>query len=697
MRKLSDFQTRLLLAAVLAALSLAVFWPATHYDFIKLDDPYYVSDNAHVLTGLTGENIRWAFHTIYLYWWLPLLWISYMVDATLFGPGPYGFHLTNILLHAANAALLFWTLSRMTGSKGRSFFVAALFALHPLRVESVAWITERKDVLSGLFLCLCLLAYLRQVERPTPLRFWLLQVLMLLGLMAKSILIVLPFLLLLLDYWPLRRSAASLDLGVWKRWRPLLVEKSFLFGLAILFAALTIFTHPPVGAHVTNTSLWNRATLIAPNYWSYLGKIFWPTQLSILYPPTAPAGLLRLLAPLGLLGLTLLFWRRRVKCPALLVGWLWFLATLFPVIRGIRFDEQSAFSDRYTYLPAIGVAIALTWGAGEWIRTRPHLRLPLLSAGALLVIACVALTRSDLPLWTNSAPLFTRLIQFAPEHDMSNNCYGRLLLDQGKPAEALPYLAKAFRLNPADPIAPANYAEALIALERNEDAIAWLKAALEKCDAQDANLNILLACAYLNTGQAVAALPYLQIAVAGQPDRPGWRVELIRACFEAGLPESAQAEILRLRAQGVSQITDFDSLIAHYGGLWRQGERLHAWHFFQNNLARCPSDIALHRYAAWLLATDPEPPAPMAEAVRLAQQAIQLNSVPDYRLLATLAAAFAANGQFEEAQQTSGQALAMARQSGDEISALEISRHLAAYQQHRPWREGLPEGIGQQP
>ena len=191
---------------LLVALTLALFWPATRCGFINFDDDRYVADNPVVRQGLTLPGIRWALTTTYELWWLPLLWISYMADTSLFGTGPAGYHLTNVLLHAANALLLFWTLFRLTGSKGRSFFAAAFFAVHPLRIESVVWITERKDVLSGLFFFLCLLAHLRQVERPSFLRRWTLPALMLLGLMAKSTLVVLPFLLLLLDYWPLRRA-----------------------------------------------------------------------------------------------------------------------------------------------------------------------------------------------------------------------------------------------------------------------------------------------------------------------------------------------------------------------------------------------------------------------------------------------------------------------------------------------------------
>ena len=192
--------------ALLAALTLALFWPAVGYDFIKLDDDLYICLNPHVLTGLSISNIRWAFTTVYQNWWLPLLWISYMADTRFFGSEPFGYHLTNILLHTANAALFFWILFRATGSRWRSFFAAAFFAIHPLRVESVAWISERKDVLSGLFFMLSVLAYVRHTERPSATRLGMVHLWMLLGLLSKSMLVILPPLLLLLDYWPLGRA-----------------------------------------------------------------------------------------------------------------------------------------------------------------------------------------------------------------------------------------------------------------------------------------------------------------------------------------------------------------------------------------------------------------------------------------------------------------------------------------------------------
>ncbi len=685
------------LAAALALLVLLLYRPASHYDFIPFDDPLYISNNPHVMSGLTPANVRWAFTAVHEQWWLPVLWISYMLDVECQGPAPGGFHRTNIFLHALNAALLFWVLSGMTGSRGRSWFAAALFALHPLWVESVAWLTERKDVLAGLFFLLALLAYLHQVRQPSALRQGLVFGALLLGLMSKATVITLPLLLLLLDYWPLRRAGDPLERQNRSAWLALLREKIPLFALSLLFGFINLHTHVSGSGSDAAVPWLARLGLIAPNYWAYLAKIFWPVQLSALYPECDIVhGLQNAAAIIGLLAITGFLLRRRHAAPYALVGWLWFLVALLPVIRGVRLG-LAAYADRFTYLPAIGLGIALVWSVGDGLQRHRNWRGPALLAGVLVLAACGILTHLRLPVWTNATTLFPHLLVYAPNHDMATLGYGQLLLDQGRPAEALPYLEKAIRLNPAVPAAAAAQARALLALDRNEDARVALQQAMERCGPADPDLNMLMARALLNTRQAAAALPYLEKAVAGQPANPGWQVEWIRALFEADQPDEARRHIQQLREQGISRFSDFDSLISHYGGLWLDGERLHAWHFFQNNLTRLPNDILLHRYAAWLLATDPAAPAPASAAVRLAEQARALNPRPDGSLLATLAAALAANGQYEEAQVQAAQALALAQQSGDFNLTAEISRQLSAYRQHQPWRESFPKPPEPQP
>ena len=677
----------LLLALSLALLALALFWPATRYGFINFDDDRYVSENSVVLRGLTPHGIRWAFTTVHELWWLPLLWISYMADINLFGPGPFGHHLTNVLLHAVNVALLFWFLFRLTGSRWRSAFVAALFAIHPLRIESVVWITERKDVLSGLFFFLALLAYLRQVERSPAAGFWILPMLMLLGLMAKSTLVILPFLLLLLDYWPLGRLRSLWGSGALSQWKPLLEEKIPLFGLSFLFIAITLCTHGTTNENAAPLSIWSRLTLIAPNYWDYLALIFWPADLSLIRPPGFPPGSLRLLAGPALLAPTFLFWRLRNRFPALLIGWLWFLGGLFPLIRGIRFDEQSAFSDRYAYLPSIGIGLMLAWGAGYLAERRKKLVLPLALLGLAALAACFWRSSIRLPDWKDSPTMFRRLIEYAPTDPHVTNGYGHELLKQGRIEEAMPYFVHAAALRPKTSTAVLNYADALVRLGRFEEVLAWLQAAREKGFPDAVEVKALSGLAHLGSGRAAEAVPLLRQAVQWRPAHPAWRVELIRALFEAGEPAAAQEEIRGLQALGIPHIRDFDSLAIHYAGVWQLGDAIKGWSFFRNNLRLQPDSIVLLNNAAWLLATMDRPPAPPEEALRYARHAVEIAPTSHPGLLDTLAAALAANGQYEEAAATVQQAIDLARKNGAEDLVRNMGLRLAVYRQNRPWRE----------
>ena len=670
-------------------MTLAAFAPAIRYDFVNFDDGGFVSENSHVLSGLSWANVRWAFTAVHEQWWLPVLWISYMADAALFGPGPFGFHLTNVLLHAIGAGLLFWALFRATGAPWRCFMVAAFFAVHPLRVESVAWITERKDVLSGFFFFLALLAYVRHAERPASARFGLVFAFMLLGLMSKGTVMVLPLVLLLLDFWPLRRAACPPAPGAWRQWRGLIAEKIPLFLLSAAFVFINLQTHASATGRASGMAFASRLALIAPDYWTYLGLLFWPARLCSHYPPHDLVLLPRTLgATIGLLLPTIAFWRGRSKAPWLLVGWLWFLVALAPMIRGVRLDPMLDHADRYTYLSGIGISICLVWGAAAISARAGRLRFLAPAAGLLLLAACAWKTVLQLPTWKDSLALYRQQIAVCPGNHLAHNNLGRALLERGRFEEALPHFRRTMELRPDDSnLAAANYAEALIRLDRNEQAIGFLQSALAQRDPRHPEMNLLLGFAFLNVDRAAEAIPCLRQAVAAAPQQLGWRIELVRALYEAGQPEAAQEEIRRLQVLGFSQFRNFDGLASHYAALWRSGEILHAWHFFRNNLRRRPDDAALANNAAWCLATAENPPAPPAEALRLARRAEELAPGPHPGILDTLAAALAANGLFEEAEQTAQEALGLARQGQDDQLAAQIPARLDTYRQRRPWRE----------
>ena len=528
------------IAALLFVLTAVLFWPATGYDYINLDDHLYIPENPMVSSGFSWGGVHQAFTAVYEQWWLPLLWISYMADIELFGAGPFGHHLVNVLLHAVNAGLLFWALFRMTGARWRCFFVAALFAWHPLRMESVAWITERKDVLSGVFFMLALLAHVRDAAPPPARRMGRVFALMLLGLMAKSSVVVLPFLLLLLDYWPLGRGGDPWGRGSWGRWRPLVAEKIPLFALSAIFIVLTLITHGTAGGEHVDTSLANRLTLIAPNYWSYLGKIFWPARLTILYPTNvATSWIVRLLAPLGLLILTGCAWHFRKAKPVLMVGWLWFLMAMAPVVRGIRFDELSAFSDRYTYLPGIGIGWILAWAAAELTEKSRRLKGPVAVACGLVLSACLVRAHEQLPWWRNSLVMFQRAAQLAPESHFVRNSLGLALVETGRVEEGAAQLEQALRLLPGHPVYLSHLGAALLKLGRAEDALALQNEAI-RLRPNDANYHNNRGKALMALGRKDEAQGAYEEALRLAPAHPEAHYNLGFLFYEGGRAQDAR-------------------------------------------------------------------------------------------------------------------------------------------------------------
>ena len=684
----SAFAIGLLLAALLAGLVLAVFWPATGYEFLKLDDNVYIQQNTAVLHGLTPSSVRWAFTTVHEDWWLPLLWISYMVDTELFGTGPFGYHLTNIVLHALNAALLFWVLFRFTGFRWRSAFVAALFALHPLRVESVAWIAERKDVLSGLFFLLGLLAHRRYVERPDRARLWTLPLCMLLGLMSKGILIVFPFVLLLLDFWPLQRATALWGRAAWPQWKPLLREKIPLFVLTGVFVAVNLHTHGAASPVFNPVPLADRLGLIFPNYWAYLRQIFWPLHVAILHPENDVVHWpLSFAALAGLVALTALAWHQRARRPWLLFGWLWFLLILFPVVRGVRYSLAS-IADRFTYLPFIGLAVACTWTLADLVPRRHGSRAALAAAALILLAACTARTRAILPFWKDTRSAFGHVLSHDPGHAFSNNNYGEFLMGQGQLEEALVYFERAVAGQPQFTPFASNLGLALLLLNRPDDALRCLEAARKRAAPTDpcSHLDLTTGLAWMEKNEPAKAIPFLRRAVGEAANLPTWRAELARACRENGDLAACSNELARIAADGFSNLGSFDGLCLYYMGLWQHGHGRRAWTFFQREIARDPANIQLMNNAAWFLAIDPPAGASAADALALAEQARALAGDTHPGLLDTLALAYAANGRYTEAIHWAEQAKAISLDAGLPDLAAQIDLRLQAYRAGTAWR-----------
>ncbi|HXD00829.1 MAG TPA: hypothetical protein VN048_15920 [Verrucomicrobiae bacterium] len=408
----------------LAVVTILLYAPVVGHSFIDYDDADYVFDNPHVTTGLSTANLVWAFRTGFAANWHPLTWLSHMLDCQLFGLNPGPQHLVNALLHAVNTALLFFALARMTGQLWRSAFVAALFGWHPLHVESVAWIAERKDVLSTTFGFLTIVAYHSYTRHKNWRRYALVALFFSLGLMAKPMLVTLPCVLLLLDYWPLRRFQPSMLNNQLLTVRGLLVEKIPLFSLAAAACVITFLVQRASGAVVSIASvpLPPRLENGLLSCFRYLGKMVWPDGLMLPYMFGLDFNpMIVLVAALALAALTFAAIRLGGRFQYLPVGWLWYLGTLMPVIGVVQVGIQS-MADRYTYIPSIGVSILIAWGAGDALAYLGMLRKVIAPLAVAILGACLVLTTLQLRYWKNSETLFFHSILVQPYNLAAMDC-----------------------------------------------------------------------------------------------------------------------------------------------------------------------------------------------------------------------------------------------------------------------------------
>jgi protein O-mannosyl-transferase len=455
--------TDLWIYMLLAAAVLAAYWQVSQFGFVNYDDPAYVVENANTNGGITWHGLVWAFSHSFDGNWFPLTWISHMLDCQIFGLDAGFHHLTNVAIHAAATLLLFALLRRITGARWPSAMVAALFALHPLHVESVAWIAERKDVLSAFFWMLTLWAYARYVARPGPARYGWTLVAFSLGLMAKPMIVTLPLVLVLLDYWPFAR-------GVHIR------EKLPFLALSAAVSVVTYAVHKqakavvslnllPVGTRVENALV---------SYGAYIGKMFWPGRLAVFYP--YPAGSLAWPATLAALGIAVvtaaaIFAAR--KRPYFIVGWLWYLVTLLPVIGLIQAGRQ-ARADRYTYIPMIGLSIALVWAATELLQRWPAPRAALAVA---ICAACLVLTWHQVSYWQDGVTLFQHAVDVTGDNYVARFNLAHELRERGEDAEAARQLEEAVRIQPDSGFAHTELGNLLAKQGRTDQALAELRAA----------------------------------------------------------------------------------------------------------------------------------------------------------------------------------------------------------------------------
>jgi Tfp pilus assembly protein PilF len=434
----------------LVVITLGTFADVRTFDFVSYDDPWYITSNPHVTAGLSWQGLWWALTSGYLFYWHPLTWLTHMTDVQLFGLNAGGHHTTNLLLHIAGTLVLFFTLRRATGAEGPSALVAALFAVHPLHVESVAWVSERKDVLSGLLFMLTLWAYVRYANRQTTARYLLVALFLSLGLMAKPMLVTLPVVLLLFDVWPLRRLALA---GLASRGKAfsLLREKIPLFVLAGLAGLATLAVQAQVGAvgTLTQLPLTYRVSNALLSYVNYAVQMVWPTGLAVFYPypPALPPWWHVAAAAIALVIATLVTVRARVRRPYLLAGWLWYLVTLLPVIGLFQAGDQ-LMADRFTYIPLIGLFVMFAWSGADAAARWPRLRPALTVASLLVVGACAFGARQQTQFWANSETLWRRALSVTTGNHRAHAALGEVFERQGLVDEAIAEYRTALRIVP---------------------------------------------------------------------------------------------------------------------------------------------------------------------------------------------------------------------------------------------------------
>ena len=517
-----------LAASLLVVVTLAVYAPVRHYPFVIYDDWDYVLKNPHVLSGLTSGNITWAFTGFYAANWHPLTWISHMLDCQLWGANAGMHHVVNVIIHAVNTVLLFVLLREMTGATWRPALVAALFAWHPLHVESVAWIAERKDVLSTCFWMLTLLAYARYARNPSRWRYLLVIFLFAPALMSKPMVVTLPLVLLLLDFWPLKRLQSQPG-----NLRRLVYEKVPLLVMAAASCVVTCLAQQHGGAvqSLDNIPLSLRLANALGGYVIYLKKIFWPADLAVFYPlpATVSSGMLTG-AILLLLGITAWVIAVRSRCAYLLVGWFWYLGTLIPVIGLVQTGAQ-ALADRYTYVPSVGVLIGIVWGAGELAGRRRHRVFALSFISLSLIILCLVLTRQQLGYWKDSETLLRHALEVSPNNYLSHYNLGVALREQGDDAEAVYQLEQAIHLRPSYVDARCYLAAELNRRGHSDEAIQQLQEAI-RIDPESWNARNTLGEILSENGRPTEALSQYQEAVRLNPDfaeaRNGFGIALAR-------------------------------------------------------------------------------------------------------------------------------------------------------------------------
>jgi tetratricopeptide (TPR) repeat protein len=734
----------------LAAIVLLVFGRTLRCGFVNFDDDTNVYENSHVTDGLSVPGITRAFVRTQIGHWDPLTTISHLLDCQLYGLHPWGHHLTNVLLHGTSAILLFLLLKRLTRSFWCSAFAAALWAIHPLRVESVAWISERKDVLSGVFFMLTLLAYESYVRKGRELwRYLLVMALFACGLMSKSMLVTLPVVLLLLDWWPLERFGKPAD---WRRAAPLIREKLPMFALSGLMAVVQVLSAHGTIVALDKLPFSQRLANAFISYIVYIREIFWPFNLAVFYPyPNRLPLWEAALALAALIAITGGCYLLRRKCPWLLMGWLWYVVMLVPVI-GIVQAGELARADRYTYLPQIGLCVMLAW-IGAALTAKLHLPRwapGMLSIGAIVALMTVAF--HQISYWDDSETLWSHALACTDNNRIAHNNLGNVLAEKGELDQALAHFQAALKIKPDFAEAFNNVGDILLDKGDFDEAIAVYRRALAiKPDYAEAHYN--LGDALSKKGDVDGAIAQFRMALAITPDAGAVHYNLGNAYLRKGMLDDAFAEyqkVLQTNPRFAEVYNNIANILVREGRsdeavgqyetalklkpnypearynlaniligkgelneaiaqlqaavdnepdfvdaqyvlavtLRRTGRINEAIVHYRKVLEIKPDSVETENNLAYLLAACGDSQLRNgAEAEELAKRANQQTGGSSPIILGTLAAAYAEEGRFPEALTTVNQAIQAAEAHGNNALASSLQEHLKLYEAGKPLRE----------
>jgi tetratricopeptide (TPR) repeat protein len=716
---------------------VVVFAPllGNEYEFFRNDDGDYVVQNPHVNSGLKPENISWAFTAFHSYNWHPLTWLSLQLDTEIFGMVPSGYRLTNILLHAANALLLFAALRWMTGAVWPSGMVAGLFAFHPLHVESVAWISERKDVLSALFWMLTLCCYIYYASSPSLLRYLAVVGAFALGLMAKPMLVTLPFVLLLLDFWPLHRTRIGKDIAdngsapadSAFRLRPLsfgrlLAEKAPLLALVAASCVLTLRAQTELVEEAQDYFSWDSRILNAAEaYVGYLGKMLWPARLGVFYPHAQESGLsvTALAAAAMLIAITVVALAARKARPHLLVGWFWFLGTLVPVIGLVQVGLQG-MADRYTYIPLMGVFIMAAWEANRLVARGGPWPGRIATLTAVVLIACGLLTWRQVQFWQNSLTLWEHTFRVTDDNKFTRNQLGQSLLYRGQLVEAQEHFEAALRFDPDYNRVRVNLAACLNRQGKAKEAVAQLEEAMRRArPAEESAMHFRLGVTLVNMpDRRTEGLDHLLNSVALKPTYADAHFALGLAYLQNGDTEAALEHLNAVLRESSPLLTAaYSNLALVYlvkgetdkalamaqSALQHEPPSPEAAYYVAYALdcqgaaqaARAQYDLALRTspgwlqqaaQSAWIAATGADSrPRNGKLAVVQADIACRATAKKEPRLLDVLAAAYAEAGRFDEAIACARQAKTLAQAQSPAL-AEQIQERIHLYEKRTPYR-----------